>query len=276
MTSEYDLHCHSNVSDGFLAPAEVVQRAANQGVKTLALTDHDTGQGIKQAQQAADQCAINLIPGIELSVSWSHHCFHIIGLNINPEYPPLVQGTNHLQTIRQERAEKIANKLQKKGIDGAFEAVKKIAGNGMITRTHFADFLVNNNYVSDQQAAFNRYLRKGKPAFVASQWTELEQAIDWIIQSGGIAIIAHPLRYNLTGSKLKKFIEAFKASGGSGIEVVTGRYNQGEINLVSQYAKKHDLLGSIGSDFHTPKQSWVELGKLAPLPSDITPVWSQF
>ena len=229
MTEKYDLHCHSNVSDGVLSPTELVRRAHEQGVTALALTDHDTTAGVVEAKEAAAQTGIKLIPGIELSASWQDKTFHIVGLGINPDYPPLFEATRHLQVIRLERAEQIAAKLEKKRIPGALEAVIKAAGDSMITRTHFADFLVSHFHVSSQQDAFDRYLAKGKPAYVATAWAEMDLAVNWITQSGGVAVLAHPLRYRLTASWMKRLLTAFKQAGGQGIEVVTGRCNADEI-----------------------------------------------
>jgi predicted metal-dependent phosphoesterase TrpH len=273
MPENYDLHCHSTASDGALSPTELVRRAHECGVTSLALTDHDTVSGLSEAQAAAAAIGIRLIPGIELSTSWQNKCFHVVGLGINPEHPPLREATRNLQIMRAERAEKIANKLEKKRIPGALEAVKKAAGDGMITRSHFADFLLSQFHVSTQQEAFDRYLGAGKAAFVATTWTDLELAINWINQSGGVAVLAHPLRYKLTASWMKRLLAAFKEAGGGGIEVVTGRYNSDEIKVVADYATRFDLAGSVGSDFHSPVSPWVELGRLAPLPENVKPVW---
>jgi len=273
MTELYDLHCHSTASDGALSPTELVQRAHQQGVTSLALTDHDTTAGLTEAQLCADATGVKLITGIELSTNWLDKCFHIVGLGIDPTYAPLAEATFNLQSTRLERAEKIAFKLEKKRISGALEAVKKAAGDGMITRTHFADFLVSQNHVSTQQEAFDRYLSKGKPAYVATSWAELELAVNWITGSGGVAILAHPLRYKLTANWMKRLLTVFKDAGGQGIEIITGRINPDEIRLVTDYATRFELAGSVGSDFHSPVNQWVELGKLAPLPKIIKPVW---
>jgi hypothetical protein len=175
--------------------------------------------------------------------------------------------------MRIERAEKIADKLEKKRIPGALEAVKKAAGEGMITRTHFADFLLSQFHVSTQQEAFDRYLGTGKAAYVSTTWAELDLAVSWITESGGVAVLAHPLRYKLTASWMKRLLAAFKETGGLGIEVVTGRCNSDEIKLAAGYAKRFELAGSVGSDFHSPANQWVELGRLAPLPEGVKPVW---
>lgn len=273
MTEKYDLHCHSTVSDGTLSPTQLIHRACEQGVTALALTDHDTTAGYGEAKVAADKLNLRLIPGIELSASWQNKTFHIIGLGINPEYPALLGAAQHLQAVRLERAGRIAEKLEKKRITGALAAVIKAAGDSMITRTHFADFLVSQHHVDSQQEAFDRYLAKGKPAYVATVWAEMALAVDWIIQSGGVAVLAHPLRYQLTANWMKRLLTAFKQAGGQGIEIVTGRCNPDEINRVTRYACDFGLAGSVGSDFHSPENQWVELGRLAPLPANLTPVW---
>jgi len=273
---QYDLHSHSSFSDGELTPTELVLRAKEKGVTTLALTDHDTVTGIAEAQLAAGLHDLHLISGIELSCLWNKKTFHILGLNIDPESPPLLTGTQQLQNIRLERAKKIAYKLEKNKIPGAFEAVQQAAGAGMITRPHFANFLVKNNYVDSMQSAFNRYLGQGKPAFVNTEWVSMENAMHWIKSAGGVAVVAHPLRYKLTASWMRRFLSAFKELGGLGIEIITARSNPDEIRRSVHFAKQFELYGSVGSDFHTPKNQWVELGRLAPLPVNIKPVWQLF
>lgn len=273
MTDRYDLHCHSTASDGALTPSAVVQRAAECGVTALALTDHDTTAGLLEAQQQADLLGIRLIPGIELSTNWQNKCLHIVGLGIDSNYAPLANATHLLQSTRLERAEKIALKLEQKRIPGALLAVKEAAGDGMITRSHFADFLLAQHHVSTQQEAFDRYLAKGKSAYVSTSWAELEVAVKWITESGGVAVLAHPLRYKLTTNWMNRLLAAFKAAGGLGIEVITSRMNPDELRRVTDYAKRFDLTGSVGSDFHNPSNPWVELGRLPALPNGIKPVW---
>ncbi len=274
MTEIYDLHCHSTASDGALSPCELVQRAYEQGVTTLALTDHDTVAGLESAKNHAQMLSMRFINGIELSAQWQDKTFHIVGLNIDAENKKLLEIIENLKITRTERAEKIASKLEKKKIYGAFEAVKKMASSDMITRTHFADFLVMNHHVTTQQEAFDYYLAQGKSAYVATYWTPLEQAIEAIIEAGGIAVLAHPMRYKLTASWLKRVLTTFKQLGGQGMEIVTGRYNAEEIRVLTDYAIKFELMGSVGSDFHNPSNQWIELGKLAPLPDSVKPIWS--
>lgn len=276
MPEIYDLHCHSTASDGSLSPTDVVKRAKLQGVTSLALTDHDTINGQFEASQAALEQNIQFIPGIEISVTWNNKCFHILGLNIDPQNTDLSSGIQGLQTMRTERAKKIALKLEKKRIPNAYEAVVEMAQGGMITRAHFSTYLLEKNYVSSQQQAFDRYLGQGKPAFVATIWADLQQAISWINQAGGVAVVAHPLRYKMTASWMRRFLASFKEAGGQGIEIVTGRSNPDEIRRAMLYANKFELAASVGSDFHTPDNQWVELGRLTPLPSNIQPIWELF
>lgn len=269
----YDLHCHSRASDGALPATDLVQRAHLHGVTTLALTDHDTVAGLAEAKISADATGIKLINGIELSSNWKNHCFHIVGLGINPTYPPLLASLENMQLMRNQRAAKIADKLAKKRILGALEYVQNKAGEGMITRTHFADFLVSQHHVDTQQEAFDRYLGKGKSGFVATEWPELEQAVNWITAAGGVAVLAHPLRYKLTAAWTRRALTAFKDVGGQAIEVVVSRMNVDEIKLTTNYALQFELAGSTGSDFHNPSNQWVELGRLAPFPEKVRPVW---
>ena len=276
MSEHYDLHCHSTASDGSLTPTELIRRAKLKGVTTLALTDHDTIYGQIEAKNAATENEIKLIPGIEISSTWENKCFHIVGLNIDINNSTLTSGIQGLQSIRTERAKTIARKLEKKRIPDAYEAVIKAANGGMITRLHFANFLVSNNYVSNQQQAFDKYLGKGKPAFVSTVWAELQTAVEWINQAGGIAIVAHPMRYKLTASWMKRFLSFFKETGGQGIEVITGRSTPDEIRRSVLYVNQFEFSASVGSDFHTPDNKWVELGRLAPLPENIKPVWELF
>lgn len=273
MSNKYDFHCHSTASDGALSPSDVVLRAKQQGVTHLALTDHDTLAGQAEAMQAARVHNINLISGIELSTIWERKCFHIVGLNVDPENEVLREGIQFLQALRAERAKKIALKLEKKRIPNVYDEVIEMANGGMVTRAHFAQFLLAKGYVSTMQGAFDRYLGQGKSAYVATTWAELQDAVDWIKQAGGVAVVAHPLRYKITASWMRRFLAFFKQIGGEGIEVVTGRHNPDEIRRAVLYAIKYDLAASQGSDFHSPSNQWVELGRLAALPNNVRPIW---
>ncbi|MGY6274228.1 PHP domain-containing protein [Methylomonas sp. MgM2] len=276
MQEIYDLHCHSTASDGALSPTELVKRAHRQGVTALALTDHDTVVGLAEAAQAANELGLSLISGIEISATYLNQCLHIVGLGIEPTHPVLLDGLARQHAIRAQRAHKIAEKLEKKGFAGAYDSVESAAGGGEITRTHFADFLVARGAVKDQQEAFDRYLKKSKPGYVATQWAALEDAVGWIRAAGGIAVLAHPLRYSMSFKWMNKALEAFKRAGGLGVEVVTGRATAEDIQLSLKFVQKHQLYGSVGSDFHSPENQWIELGRLAPLPAGIVPVWELF
>lgn len=276
MTEQYDLHCHSSASDGALSPTELVNRAKLQGVTALALTDHDTTQGLSEAKQAAQLANIRLINGIEISTTWENHCLHIVGLNIDSECAALKTGIEHLQNIRCDRSKKIALKLEKKGIFGAYEAVTQAAGKGMVTRSHFADFLLKQNHVATQQEAFDRYLGQGKSAYVSTAWASLSDALAWITAAGGVAVLAHPMRYKLSANWMNRLLTAYKAHGGQAIEIITGRSSLEEIMLTSHYIKRYELYGSVGSDFHSPDNQWIELGRLKSMPEAIRPVWALF
>lgn len=276
MTLRYDLHSHSTASDGALSPSELVSRAHEQGVNVLALTDHDTVDGLDEARLQAEQLNIKLINGIELSCTHLNQCLHIVGLNIDPHHPVLQEGLAKQQALRSERAKRIADKLAKKGISGVYEAVLSDAGNGEITRTHFADYLLSNAYVSSMQEAFDRYLNKGQPAYVATTWASLEEVVNWIVTAGGVAVLAHPLRYKLSSKWINRALAVFKEAGGQGIEVVNGRGSLEEIRLAQQFAERHQLVASAGSDFHAPDSPYLELGRLADIPPKLVPVWSLF
>lgn len=274
MSSEFDFHCHSTASDGQLSPSDVVTRAYNNGVNCLSLTDHDTTAGLGDAITCANKMGIRLVPGIELSAKWSHQCFHIIGLGIDPQNSELDQGIKRTQSLREQRASAIGVRLAKKGIPGCYESAKKIAGTGMITRTHFAKHLVEQNYVETMQQAFDRYLVRGKPGFVATEWPELERVVAWIRGAGGIPVLAHPRRYKITATRLRQLLTQFKDLGGAGIEVVCGNSNANDIQESARLARRFELSGSVGSDFHSPDNKWIELGRLQPLPDDVEPVWN--
>ena len=276
MTDIYDLHSHSIASDGALSPTELVKRAYEKGVTVLALTDHDTTNGLAEAQQAAAELGMRLINGIELSASHLNQCLHIVGLNIDPNNPALSEGIAQQQKIRDLRAKQIAEKLEKKKIFGAYQFVTQAAGNGEITRSHFADFLLTHQHVTTQQEAFDRYLSKGKPAFVPTVWASLEETVAWIKAAGGVAVVAHPLRYKLSVKWMNRALAVFKQAGGQGIEVVTGRASLDEIRISQQFAEKHQLYASAGSDFHAPDNLYLELGRLAAMPAGLKPVWELF
>lgn len=272
----YDLHCHSTASDGTLSPTNVVRRAAEKGVTTLALTDHDCVTGLAEAAQAAIEQHITLIPGIELSTTWNRQCIHVLGLKIDPSASALNQGIRQLTEIRANRAREIGRRLAKLGFSSAYETAITLAGTSMITRPHFARALVQLGHAVDEKAAFERYLIRGKHGYVSTEWAALNDAIDWVRQAGGIATLAHPLRYNLTGSKMRALLGDFTAAGGEAMEVSCGNSSRDDLLFAAEIARRHGLLASCGSDFHSPEHTWIELGRLQELPAGLTPVWQRW
>lgn len=274
--STIDLHLHSTASDGTLTPSELVEAASNAGVHIMALTDHDTVDGLTEAARAADERGLIVINGVELSVTWQRKTLHVVGLNIDPYHRTLREGLVNMRQRRMERAERIARKLERVGIPDALQGASKHAGDSIIARPHFARFLVERGIAKDTQDAFKRYLVRNKPAYVSTQWADLEDAIGWIRDAGGIAVLAHSVRYKLSGAWMRRVLIAFKDAGGQAIEVVCGNYTRAEIHTSVGYALRFELVGSVGSDFHGPSRMGCNLGKLAPLPESITPVWNMF
>ena len=272
-----DLHCHSIVSDGVLSPTELVRRAAAGGVDVLALTDHDDTGGLEEARAAAAEVGIALINGVEISVSWNKHTIHVVGLNVDPANALLQQGLESIRTGRSERAVKMAQALDARGIHGSFEGAYAFAANKrIIGRTHFARFLVENGHAKDIKTVFKKFLVKGKPGYVNHQWTALENAVSWINASGGIAVIAHPGRYHMGEASMQLLLSEFKEMGGQGIEVVTGSHTPDQFSRFADYAEHYGFLASRGSDFHGPGESYIDLGRLPSLPSNCVPVWQNW
>jgi len=275
-TLHFDLHSHTTASDGTLSPTELVRRAHNSGVDVLALTDHDVTSGITEASDAARKLGLMLIPGVEISVSWNGVTIHIIGLNIDPSHGGLQAGLKGLRDFRQQRAEEIARRLAKHGIEGAFEGAKGFANGQILGRTHFARFLVEQGHAKDLRQVFKKFLVHNRPGYVRGEWAGLEDAVNWIREAGGQAVIAHPARYRISASRLRQLIHEFKESGGEGIEVISGSHSAGDVQGMALYSKRFDLLASCGSDYHGPEQPWIELGQLPPLPESCTPVWQNW
>lgn len=276
MTTHYDLHSHSLASDGTLSPAELVARAAAAGVDVLALTDHDETGGIAEAEQAARREGIVLVPGVEISVTWSRQTVHVVGLRIDPASSPLQQGLARLREFRNWRAEEMGRRLAKHGIDGAWEAARQKARGRIISRTHFAHFLAEQGHAPSVRDVFKKFLKPGKPGHVAGEWATLEEALDWIHAAGGQAVIAHPARYSMSASKRRKLFGEFAALGGEALEVVSGSHSRGDNFSMAHLAKMFGLKASAGSDFHGPENPWVELGRLEPLPDGVRPIWSDW
>jgi len=269
----YDLHSHSNVSDGSLSPTNLVKRAVDKGVDVLALTDHDGTEGIALAANAAKEMPLDLVSGVEISVSWGSNTVHILGLRIDPQQLELQQGLKTIRDYRVGRAEEIARRLQKAGIEGALEGASIYASKVMLGRLHFAKFLVNAGHAKDINDVFKRFMVRNKPGYVPGQWASLENAVSWIIQAGGQAVIAHPARYKMTATKLRRLLTEFKELGGVGIEVISGRQHPEEIKRLASLANDFELFASCGSDFHSPDNTWVELGRLNSMPNSVTPIW---
>jgi predicted metal-dependent phosphoesterase TrpH len=272
----YDLHTHTTASDGEFSPKALVIKAKNSGVDILAITDHDSTEGIAEAESEACKQNIRLLPGIELSVSWMDKNFHIVGLGIDPDNDKLKTSLKETEELRQQRAIKIGKKLERIGVTKAYYEARDLASDNTLTRSHFARVLVNQGFAKDTREVFKKYLVHNKPGFVRTSWVEMESGIKLIKDSGGEAILAHPLRYNITASWLRRFLTAFKESGGVGIEVVTGSSNVDEINTAAAYARRFELSGSAGSDFHGYDNTWVKLGQLAAMPESVTPVWEKW
>jgi len=270
-----DLHTHSTASDGTLTPRDLIERAAERGVEVIALTDHDTLAGLDEAAAAARAQGIHLVPGVEISVTWGGRTVHIVGLDVDPASLELRQGLRGLLAYREERAAEIGRRLARAGWPGALEGARALAKGELVGRTHFARFLVQQGAAKDLRAVFKHFLVKGKPGHVAGCWTTLEEAVGWIAGAGGQAVIAHPARYGLTRSKMKHLIEAFRACGGRGIEVVSGSHSRDDYFTFARWSREQGLLASAGSDYHGPDNPWIELGCLPELPEGCRPIWEQ-
>ncbi len=270
----YDLHCHSTASDGVLSPHELVQRANEKGVHVLALTDHDELSGQAEAGEAAREVGMRLIHGVEISVSWGNVTLHVVGLNVDPLDPVLLHGLARNRGGRTERARRIGEELARIGIAGAFEGASALAGNKeLISRTHFARFLIVSGVAKNMKAVFKKFLVKGKPGYVAHEWASLDDALTWIHAAGGVAVLAHPGRYQIGREKMRLLLSEFKYLGGAGIEVVTGSHTPDQVPLYADLAVEFDLMASLGSDFHAPGEGGRELGRLTALPERCRPIW---
>jgi predicted metal-dependent phosphoesterase TrpH len=273
----YDLHCHSTWSDGLLPPADVVHRAAQRGVDVLALTDHDDVGGLHAAAAAAADAGIELCPGAELSVSWESHTVHVIALQIDAANAVLTQGLASIRSGRDTRARRMGESLAAAGIPGAYDGARKYVTNErLISRTHFARFLVEAGHVRETRDVFKRYLTPGKPGYVPHAWATLPQAIDWIHAAGGQAVVAHPGRYRVTATGMRRLLGEFKDAGGDAIEVLSSSHTPAQFAEYASYCRVFGFLASCGSDYHGPGESWLDLGDLPPLPAGVTPVWAQW
>jgi 3',5'-nucleoside bisphosphate phosphatase len=269
-----DLHSHSNVSDGLLAPADLVKRAAGCGVQVLALTDHDGIGGLAEARATAKECGIGLINGVEISVSWEKTTVHIVGLGLDPTNSVLLEGLASIRQGRHDRAQRMAADLKRVGITGALEGAYEYAGNkDMIGRVHFARFLAEQGHVGDVKSAFKKYLVKGKPGFVPHQWAALVDAVAWIRTAGGIAVVAHPGRYDISSAAVRRLLTEFKSYGGGAIEVMTSNHTKDQAGHYGVLAQEFGFAASRGSDYHGPGESYAEPGRIPNLPAHLTAVW---
>lgn len=272
----FDLHSHSTCSDGLLSPAELVERAVQRGVDVLALTDHDEIKGVADAQAAAAQRGLRLISGVEISVLWEEVTLHIVGLNIDIGHAPLVKGLAGIRIGREQRAQRMAESLAAAGITGALEGARRYAKNPeLVSRSHFARYLVETGNARDTNAVFRKYLTPGKPGYVPHQWATLADALCWINGSGGTAVLAHPGRYDLGEVQCERLLGDFVALGGAAVEVVTGSHAPTEFLTWARHARRFGLLASAGSDFHGPGEGYRDIGDVPALPSGCDPVWTR-
>jgi predicted metal-dependent phosphoesterase TrpH len=269
-----DLHCHSNVSDGVLAPAAVAAYAHKSGVDVWALTDHDEVGGIKAARTAAKGLGMRFVPGVEISITWAGQTVHIVGLHVDEDNPELVQGLEATRCGRDRRGREISAQLEKAGIPGAYEGALKYVGNpDLMSRTHFARYLVEIGACASTADVFRSYLSEGKPGYVPHRWASLEQAVSWIHAAGGIPVIAHPGRYKFVPVAEGALFDEFRDLGGTAIEVVTGSHTPDQYATYAEVARRYGFLASRGTDFHAPGEARVDFALLPPLPPGVTPVW---
>ncbi|ELY2496388.1 PHP domain-containing protein [Cronobacter muytjensii] len=273
----YDLHSHTTASDGLLTPEQLVHRAVEMGIHTLAITDHDTTAGLPAAHQeiARAGLALRLIDGVEISTLWENHEIHIVGLGIDIAHPAMIAFLEEQARRRTQRAERIAERLEKARIPGALEGARRLADGGVVTRGHFARFLIEDGRANNMADVFKHYLARGKTGYVPPQWCTIEQAIDVIHHSGGQAVVAHPGRYQLSAKWLKRLLSAFAQAGGDAMEVAQCQQAPNERNQLASYAVQFGLLASQGSDFHQPC-AWIELGRRLWLPEGLMPVWHRW
>ena len=269
-----DLHCHSVVSDGTLTPEDLAARAKANGVELWSLTDHDEIGGQHRAAAAARSQGMAYLTGTEISVTFAGNTVHIVGLGFDPDNAALAQGLAATRGGRGERAQEMAAQLAQVGIHGAYEGTLKFVGNPeLISRTHFARFLVETQVCRDTNEVFRKYLTEGKPGYVPHRWATLGDAVRWINEAGGLAVIAHPARYKFTANEEYALFSEFKAHGGAGVEVVTGSHTAAEYVTYAAMAEEFGLAASRGSDFHSPDESHTDLGTLPYLPGHLTPIW---
>lgn len=275
--SNVDLHCHSTASDGLLAPADVARRAAGNGVTLLALTDHDDIAGLSAARTASIELDMQFVSGVEISIEWESLQVHIVGLNFDPEDRALNDGLAEIRSGRLDRARRMSAALEKVGIVSAFDGAMRYAENpNLISRAHFARYLVEIGRCKDVRSVFESYLVPGKPGYVDHRWATLADSVGWILGAGGVAVVAHPARYKLSSGAMRRMLGDFKDFGGQSIEVVSGSHSLDDVGTYGRLAREFGFFASRGSDFHGPQESYVDLGMLGYLPDGLKPVWSLF
>jgi len=270
----FDLHAHTTFSDGALIPRDLVKRAIESRVDVLAVTDHDTIDAYQDLGSAIN--GLSLVPGIEFSTRWESTGIHVLGLNIDLSSDATRAGAEYQTGARLDRARRIGANLEKMGVMDAFDGAMALSAGSYVGRPHFAQYLVSTGKVKSIEAAFKKYLGDGKAGDVRQHWAELPQIIQWIREANGIPVLAHPLKYKLTRSKLKRLLDTFLREGGQGMEVVSGQQTPQQTAEMARLCEQKNLLASCGSDFHVPGRHWGELGVFEPLPDYLTPVWDQF
>jgi predicted metal-dependent phosphoesterase TrpH len=268
-----DLHTHSNCSDGSLGPADLVAHAAAAGVHVLALTDHDTIAGLEQAQGAAGNHGLQFVPGVEISASWHGQAIHVLGLWIDPSSLALRESLSAQADLRRKRMVRICERLSKLRLPGDALLAAVAQHPGVPTRAHLAMALVAGGHVASMDAAFRKFLGKGKAAHIAAEWPALEAVVGWIRACGGVSSLAHPMRYSLSSGARRRLLEDFVAAGGTALEVVSGANGAQHAETCAMLASNYALSGSVGSDFHNPQAAWNPLGRSLKLPDCVTPVW---
>lgn len=268
-----DLHNHSYYSDGVFSPSEVIRLADEADCNLFALTDHDTTNGLAEANQMADRLSVDLVSGVEISAMWRNMTIHIVGLGIDINNDVLQKGLNYNQNLRKKRAEKISIGLRRAGVRDALEKTQELSKTDMITRTHFAQMLIQEGYCKDMRSVFRRFLTGKKPGASRVEWRSFDEVVGWIHAAGGLAVIAHPFRYRMTQTKIKNMLIDFKEILGDGVEVVTATSTDEEIALSNQWAKEYKLLSSCGSDYHGWPNQRIQIGHLTDLPNLDNAIW---
>ncbi|WP_283149356.1 3',5'-nucleoside bisphosphate phosphatase [Silvimonas soli] len=272
-----DLHCHSNFSDGLLPPQEVTRKAAERGCKLFALTDHDDTRGLALAAEEAAKYDMKFLNGVEVSASWGKYTLHIVGLNVDPANPVLSEGLASVRAGRDDRAQQMSASLARVGLDNVLEGARKYAENPeMISRTHFARYLVEIGAAKDTKSVFKKFLVRGKPGYVDHEWARMHEAIEWIRAAGGVAVLAHPGRYEMGNETMRVLLTEYRRLGGEAIEVVSGSHGAAEVGRFGRLAQEFGFMASCGTDYHATGEGAREPGLNPELPIGCTPVWAQW